>query len=259
MTGTADVRAIRIFRANLELVHQLMRFDDLVLEFLIGPLERLCDRQTKAGIVNSRHRADQVLKLVTGIKRNESLRTYYAAMYNQCLVLVVSYFASATRDLFVNAVMSAIDSGGRTELLDSDVRLTPREIRESAGSVTEILAEAIADSKDMSFQDMQSVDRAFKRYFGVAPEKGPMVNDIIVGQACRHAIVHSGARVTHRLMSQIRAANPRIVRLDLREDAIIEFSRGEVRAVMKSMLSYLRDTAQLLEASGVRLSRSLPV
>jgi hypothetical protein len=232
-----------------------MRFDDMVLEFIIGPLERLGHRQTKGRIENPRHRVDQVLTLVKGIKQNASLRTYYATMYNQCLVLLVSYFASATRDLFIDAAVSALGAGARGELLDAEVKLTPRDVREGTGSTSEMLAEAIADGKDMSFQDMQSVDRAFRRYFGVAPEKGQMVNDIIVSQACRHAIVHSGAKVSRRLLSQVRSATPRTVKVNFDEGATIEFSRSEVRAVMKEMLKYLRDMASLIENSGVALPR----
>jgi len=102
---------------------------------------------------------------------------------------------------------------------------------------------------------MQSVDRAFRRYFGVTLEKGQMINDIIVGQACRHAIVHAGAEVNRRLLAQIRAATPRTVKPSLEEGAAIEFSRSEVRAVMKEMLKYLRDMASLVENTGVVLSR----
>jgi len=232
-----------------------MRFDDMILEFVIGPMQRLSERQTTAGITNPRHRVDQMLSMVRGIKQNESLRPHYAAMYNQCLVLLVSYFASATRNLFIDAVVSAMESGARDELLDAEIRLTPREVMEGGGSSSALLAESIADAKDMSFQDMQSVDRAFRRYFDVAPEKGQMVNDIIVAQACRHAIVHAGARVNRRLISQVRTATPRMVKVVLKDDATIEFSRLEVRAVMKEMLKYLRDTAALIENAGIVLPR----
>jgi hypothetical protein len=255
MTGKGDVPSIRTFRSNLQSVHELMRFDDMVLEFIIGPMQRIADRQTTGGIVNARHRVDQLLGMIKGIKQNESLRRHYAAMYNQCLVLLVSYFASATRSLFIEAVVASIDSGARDELLDVEVRLTPRDVREGSGPTSQILAEAIADAKEMSFQDMQSVDRAFRRYFGVAPEKGQMVNDIIVGQACRHAIVHAGAQVNRRLINQIRSAVPRTIKPLFEEGTAIEFERSDLRAVMKEMLKYLRDTASLIENTGIALSR----
>jgi len=232
-----------------------MRFDDMVLEYIIVPMQRLAERQTTGRIMNPRHRVDRLLGMVKGIKQNASLRPRYAAMYNQCLVLLVSYFASATRSLFIDAVVASIDSGASDDLLDAEVRLTPRDVREGSGTTSQILAEAIADAKEMSFQDMQSVDRAFRRYFGVTLEKGQMINDIIVGQACRHAIVHAGAEVNRRLLAQIRAATPRTVKPSLEEGAAIEFSRSEVRAVMKEMLKYLRDMASLVENTGVVLSR----
>lgn len=255
MTGKADVPAIRTFRQNLRSVHELMRFDEQVLEFVIGPMKRLANRQTAARIQNPRHRIDQVLALVLGIKGNASLRPHYAAMYNQCLVLLVSHFASAARELFVDAIVSAIDSDASTPLLDAEVRLTPRDVRETSASISQVMAESLANAKDISFQDMQSVERAFRTYFRTAAGRGQMVNDIILGQACRHAIVHSGARVTRRLLTQVRDAKPRLLKLELAEGEAIEFSRFEVRAVAKEMLKYLRDTAELIENSGVRIRR----
>jgi hypothetical protein len=256
MTGKADVPAIRTFRANLQSVHELMRFDDKVLEFVIIPLDRLARSQTTAGITNPRHRVDGVLRMVRGIKDNQSLKPHYSAMYNQCLVLLVSYFASAARALFVDAVVAAINSGARDELLDAEIRLTPRDVRDASVSTPTILAEAVADGKEMSFQDMQSVDRAFRRYFSVAPDKGQMVNDIIIGQACRHAIVHTGAQVNRRLIAQVKSAMPRTIKPELVDGTPIEFSRAEVRAVMKEMLKYLRDTASLVESAGIALPRA---
>lgn len=259
MTGKADAAAIQTFRRNIRSVHELMRFDDMVLEFVIGPLEKLAERQTTAKINNPRHRVDSVLATVKGIQRNASLRPHYSAMYNQCLVLVVSYFASASRSLFIDSVVAAIDSGASSDLLDSEVRLTPRDIHSAAGNPAQLIAEALADAKEMSFQDMQSVDRAFRKFFGSAPEKGQMINDIIVGQACRHSIVHAGALVSRRLLTQVRAATPRTLKQSLTDGELIEFSREEVTHVAKEMLQFLRATAELVEASGVRLPRRADV
>lgn len=256
MTGKADVPAIKTFRVNLKSVHELMRFDDMVLDFVINPLERVSKSQTIGGISNPRHRVDNVLSMVRGIKNNQSLQPHYAAMYNQCLVLLVSYFSSASRDLFVDSVVAAIAFGARDELLDAEIRLTARQVRDTSGSTSAILAEAIADAKEMSFQDMQSVDRAFRRYFSVAPEKGQMINDIIIAHACRHAIVHAGAQVNKRLIAQVKAATPRTIKTALVDGAPIGFSKAELRAVMKEMLKYLRDTASLIENAGVVLPRA---
>ena len=53
---------------------------------------------------------------------------------------------------------------------------------------------------------MQSVSRSFKKWLGYAPARDERTNDIIVGQAARHAIVHANAVTDERFVSQVRGA-----------------------------------------------------
>ena len=82
------------------------------------------------------------------IKQNESLCPYYEAMYNQCLVLLVSYSGSAVRELFIDAAAAAIEAGTRSDLLDAELRITPRLLRESPTDTPHILAGARALGAD---------------------------------------------------------------------------------------------------------------
>jgi hypothetical protein len=250
----ADILAISRFKANIASLHQLMQFDDLLLEFIIGPLRRLSQRHEKAKIP-LHNRPNAILKVLENIKDNQSLRPYYEAMYNQCLVLLVSYFASATRQLFVDAISAAIDEGTIPKVLDVKLHITPRDLREAVQPTAELLAESIADGKDVSFQDMQSIDRTFREYFGSTPDKDARVHDIIVGQACRHAIVHTAAHVDKRLVTQLRSAVPRSIKPQIKEGDILHFSREEIQEVARAMHGYLRAMANIIEATGTRLPR----
>ena len=232
-----------------------MRFDDLVLDVMLIPLRRLSDRLTRLNVDNLRYRPDQLIGVLENIKSNESLRPYYAAMYNQCLVLLVSYFAAAVRELYVDALAAAFDQGTVSALLETEVRITARELRESPAASSYLVAQSFADSKDVSFQDMQSIDRAFRRFFPGVPERGQMVNDIVAGQALRHAIVHSGGVVDRKVVQQLRGAVPRTIRPVVVEGESVSFQRAEVRAVAKKMLKYIRDVAEVVERTGTRLPR----
>lgn len=256
MTGKADVAAVRHFRENSKAVYELMRFDTRLVELIVGPLKRVGASQTTGGITNPRHRVDHLIEQFARIRENESLGPYYQAMFNQCVVLLVSYFAAAARELFIDAAAAALDAGTSRELLDADVRLTPRAFRESSRDTSHLLAEMIADGKEMSYQDMQSIDRAFRKFLDAGIERDSVINNIVVAQACRHVIVHAGGSADARYLAQVRPATPRTLKPNLSSDVIVQFSRDEAIAVAKDMLTHLRRLADAVEKGGVRLSRS---
>jgi hypothetical protein len=114
-----------------------------------------------------------------------------------------------------------------------------------------LVAEAIADQGENSWQDMQSIGRAFAKYFGRAPERDAVVNDIIVAQAVRHAVVHAGAKVDRRLLSQIRKASPRSFEPALALDQPIKLTPDEVRLCGQSMLTYLRRLNDIVREAAI--------
>ena len=131
------------------------------------------------------------------------------------------------------------------------MRLLTEQINVSVGDILDMadnqlfgLAEALLLKKAVSFQDMQSISRAFKDFVGVEVKRSPEVNDIIVAQACRHAIVHNGARVDDRLLKQIRNAAPRHLHPPLLLGGAIAFSDTDVRTVGSSMFLHLHALAR---------------
>lgn len=85
---------------------------------------------------------------------------------------------------------------------------------------------------------MKSVSRAFSRYFGIEIGKNEYVNNIIVGQACRHAIVHDGGRANSRVLRQIENARPRTLKIPIGENEQISFTPAEVEELAQNMRMY---------------------
>ncbi|MBK6880026.1 MAG: hypothetical protein IPH91_07595 [Elusimicrobia bacterium] len=93
---------------------------------------------------------------------------------------------------------------------------------------------------------MQSVSRAFKENLDISIERTSDVNDIILAQACRHAIVHSGAFADDQLVRQIAMALPRTLKVDLKKNAKIQFTSEEVTKVSEMMIEYLKNLTRVI-------------
>jgi predicted protein tyrosine phosphatase len=79
-------------------------------------------------------------------------------------------------------------------------------------------------------------------------EKDRRANNIILGQAARHVIVHAGARVTERMMRQVSKATPRTLKQELKPDAALTFLKEEVLELKGEMIAFVQDLAEKLEA-----------
>lgn len=226
-----------------------MNFDRDVLDLAIGNLRELRDKLVRHHkLDNPQLTAERVIQILERIRTNDSLRARYETIFNQALVLLVSYFGSSVQDLFRRGVREALASQADSQLLRENLRITLRELRDANFDLRDLAPDLLVQSKDISFQDMQSIARAFTDYLGIKIEKNAVVNDIILGQACRHVIVHSGGVADDRLLRQVADAAPRNVKVALSSGEVIQFSDSEVISVAQSMMKYIEGTAQLLRA-----------
>lgn len=240
---------IEVFETHVSSVEKLMNFDRDVLAIAISSIEELQRRlKHHHKLDNPALTAERTLDVLRGLRKNDSLRPRYEVIFNQALVLLVSYFASSVGDLFRRAIAKSLTLSRDIPLLDDQVRVGFRELREANFEVRDLLPDLIILSRDISFQDMQSIARAFRECLGVQIEKTTDVNDIIAGQACRHVIVHSGGVVDEKLMRQLRAAIPRHVKAVLAPAETLQFSVDEVMAVAASMQSYIHRVTGLIKA-----------
>lgn len=233
------------FDSSLQSVNELLDFDRIVLDFAIHGVNQLSEKlKTQHGINNPYLSADNTLKALKNIREHDSMRTQYKRVFNQFLVLLVSHFASTVRDLFESAIDEAVKTQKFEKINRATIEVTLADLQKDAEARSS--GEILAIQNDISFQDMQSIARAFQDYFDFVITRDTNVNNIILAQACRHAIVHSGARVDKRLQAQVSGAKPRTVKPSVDLDSEILFSPEEVKLVGESMKLYLEQIFILL-------------
>jgi hypothetical protein len=237
------------FRANVEAVHRLMDFDNVVLEFAVNSVDALCNRlKEHHGIANPRLTAEKTLKHLQDIRSHGSMRPQYEEIFNQGVVLLVSYFGSALQDLFEESVEFSLSGGGQENLLKEELKMSVADIKNREFDLTHHVGEFLISSKNISFQDMQSIRRAFADYLNADPGRDEITNNIILGQGCRHVIVHNGAIVNRKLLHQIERAKPRTLKPSLVEDSRVQFSTDEVKALGNDMVKFVDRVIEKLKA-----------
>jgi hypothetical protein len=153
---------------------------------------------------------------------------------------LVSYFGSAVGDLFKSYLADSLKQGlVPLSRRKEEIKLSMGELEEINYDVRNHIGEIVVDTKNISFQDMQSIARAFRDWLGYEPVQDQDVNNIIISQACRHAIVHSGGMVDKRLIDQVRNATPRGLKPDLVENEPIQFHPDEIQLAETSMARYI--------------------
>lgn len=233
------------FEHNLAQLSKLVRFDDELLVFVLTPLRRHKERLVQAK-VHERLHPNGVIQTLENIKSADSLRGLYQALHNQWLVLLASYFSSAVKQLFVDSVADAIRRGHRKAVLEESVKVTIEDLAAGADDLPVLLASVMASNDGVSFQDTQSIGRAFGKYFDFEIPRDEAVNDIILALAARHAIVHAGGIVDARMLKQLRLVSPRSLKPRIIEGEQLQFSPSEIDQASDAMKAYFR-----LLASGV--------
>ena len=245
-------RIIQTFRKNVSSVYELVNFDRIVLEFAISQVSDLSDKLKNVhGIGNSQLNAENTVKALKIIRQNDSLRPMYQVISNQCVVLLVSYFGSSVGDLFKCYLTEVLKLGMLSPALrKEDIKLSLGELETMSYDILTNIGEIVVANKGISFQDMQSIARAFHDWLGYEPIQDVDVNNIIISQACRHAIVHSGGMVDKRLVKQVATAKPRNVKPEFIENTPIQFYPDEVEVIGESMVRYIERLIEGLGKSG---------
>lgn len=231
--------AVDNFKQNVDSVHKLAEFDRVVLEFAIQRLEKVEEVTNKSKIMNPRMTVTKALDQLRNIRSNDSLRLRYEHIFNQCIVLLVSYFGVAVKDIFERGIGEMIREGQCDNLMNEEFKITAGELSEVGQDLHNHLGALLIRKKDISFQDMQSIARAFGSYCGYSPDKDEDVNNIIAGQACRHVIVHSGAVVTKKCVQQTSKVTPRTLKKTLVVGETVKFTVDEIRILSESMIRYV--------------------
>lgn len=235
------------FRENLLGVEKLINFDREILELMIMQLTDLQSRLTSQGYDNPRLNVATTLQLIARVRENDSLRPRYRTIFNQAVVLLVSYFASALGDVFRYGISARLETEDTGALFDEEIKLTILELKDREWNLKEAVPDLLIAKKDFTFQDMGATHRAFQTYLGVDIERGRRVNNIILAQACRHVIVHAGGKISERLLRQVASASPRDLKLSLEAGTLVQFEPEEVMCVAEEMRLYIESLGAQVE------------
>ena len=113
------------------------------------------------------------------------------------------------------------------------------DLATAEGNAEALFADLVVAQKDISFQDMQSIARAFRDLSTVEVGRSDDTHDVILGQAARHVIVHAGGHVDTRMTWPISAASPRRLKQVIAVGEQIAFEPEEVRVLAASMTRYI--------------------
>jgi hypothetical protein len=236
---------VNTFKNHIQSVEKLMTFDDDVLSIAISNIEALEAKLKNHHKFDNPHiSAQTTLTQLRGFRTNKSLQPRYETIFNQALVLLVSYFGSSVSDLFKLGISKTLAKDTESPLNKEQIKITFRELQENDFQLREIAPELLIQAKDISFQDMQSINRAFKDHLGITIERTDTVNDIILAQNCRHIIVHTGAHIDARLIKQLTNANPRSLKKNLTIGDKVQFTIEDVNIAANAMLKYIENISK---------------
>lgn len=119
-----------------------------------------------------------------------------------------------------------------------------------------MFADLLIAQHGISFQDMQSIRRAFEKHLSVAIERSSELNDIIMGQAGRHVIVHAGGVIDNKMMRQVASAQPRALLPTPKLGEHIRFQPSDVRLLAASMTACVASIVNALTAARAQWQRS---
>lgn len=235
------------FESQLKSIEELANFDRFVLDLCINHVESLNEKLKNGpfGITNPSYLAENTLKAIKSIRQNDSLRVQYQSIFNSCIVLQVSYFTSTLHDIFRYSFQTLAENKLLPEIKD-DLKLSFKELTDMSFNLTNNIAEIILKKKEISFQDMQSICKAYKNYFDINIEKDQKCNTIILAQASRHAIVHALGKADEKFLRQIADAKPRDLKQTFIANEDIRFSASEIEFVRLAMLVFIQEIREKL-------------
>jgi hypothetical protein len=237
----------KTFENNATDVERLIDFDRDVVQIMINSLEML-KKDVPPQLHSFAGRIDRAATIVSNIRKNDSLKSKYGTVCNQAVVLLVSHFSSAVGDLFRKSVTATLDREGNETLLNEELKLTFKEMQDRNWDLKNSAGDLLIAKKDLTFQDMQSTVRAFDSYVGVEIIRDQCTNNIILGQAARHVIVHTSARATDRMLKQLSKADPRSLKQRIEPDEALVFFKEEVLELKSEMIKFIQRLVTDLES-----------
>jgi hypothetical protein len=152
------------FDRNLDSVRELANFDSLILQFATGTLSTLETQLTGQAAMVLVQKVINAKTALESINSSGSLSVHYRSMYNQCLVLLVSYFSSDIKELLSTFLKFAIELDTFENIKKTELKLTVSEFQKMSATDKSLMIGLLFSSQNASFQDMKSISKVTK-YF----------------------------------------------------------------------------------------------
>lgn len=251
--GTAVIQPIIAnLDVNIQSVRDLMNFDNTILDFCILHIEELNDRilnNRELQITNVRLFPGNSLQALRSIKKNDSFSSKYHTVYNQCIVLLISYLTSSLLDLFRDTFKYFIKNyKDKISGTSTDFKISLEELSIVDFDLSNSIGELILKKRNISFQDMQSTLREFETYFNVQLDRTINIDNIIFAQASRHCIIHSLSIADEKFINQISSTKLRTLKTGIVIGQEIAFRTDEVEDVIENMKLFIRSLSEKLIA-----------
>lgn len=229
------------FKKNTERVKELLTIDQFMQDLYIRGLESVENKIVEADFIK-RHPIlkplqNSIQNLKT-IRENETASPYYEIVYNQSVVLLVSYFESTLEDLFKALLSIKISNDTLNYPTDKMIKLNLKGLCELVAH-NEKIPEVWLSQNKINFQNISSVESTFKDYFGISPCEDQYIDNIKMAVMCRHIIVHSGEIIDQsNVETAEKLIHREIKKFFLAEDKI-KFEAEEIRKICESMEIYI--------------------
>ena len=165
---------LEAFEQHVQSVHKLMNFDREVLSHAIDAIEILQQRLTQHHKIDNPHlTVERTLQILRNYRQHDSLRHTDKTIFNQAVVLLVSYFGAAVHDVFRAGVSAALASDRDSPLLREQLKLSFAELREANFDLRKSAPDLLVNARDISFQDMTVLCERTKTTLALKSKKHP--------------------------------------------------------------------------------------
>jgi hypothetical protein len=135
--------ATEAFRRNVQAIQRLLDFDNVILEVAVDGLreleQQLEERNLHSALPLVRNRAT----LRENLKSSHSFRPQYQAIFNQYVVLLVAYFASALHTLFESRWRAALTVNADVPVTTEQLKMLWRTVVEAEDEKAQMFAELL--------------------------------------------------------------------------------------------------------------------
>ncbi|TVL96433.1 MAG: hypothetical protein CV087_23765 [Candidatus Brocadia sp. WS118] len=174
--------AIAKFELQISSVFKIIEFDKEYLEIVVRQLEEHKEKLIRLGITtNPMHHPTAQIEFLKSLIKSGPKQSKYQPVYNQCLVLLVSYFASAVNSILNEGLNHYLNNNDTLpdNIANQEFKLSLRELQDLQFDLSEEIGSVIVRKSDISFQDMKSIKRAFEQFLGITIQKDENVDNII--------------------------------------------------------------------------------